>query len=211
MSVSTKPLSWVESSDEEYLPTAQAAPASPVASTKRLRVLLIDDDRSWLATAEGYLQSAYEVTTETDADRALERMGKLRPHLVLLDLHMPRLDGRAVLERIKAEVPHLPVIIVSACEETEVAIACMRSGAKDYLIKPVRGDELRERVERALAERRDGTLCMLYRRLNRLPALRQAADALVDEALRRAGGKQSDAARLLGITQQAVSHRVRRR
>ena len=186
-------------------------PAAAASAAKRLRLLLIDDDRSWLATAEGYLRASYEITSDSDPERALARMAELRPHLVLLDLHMPRLGGRAVLDRIQAEVPHLPVMIVSACDETEVAIACMRSGARDYLIKPVRGEELRARVERALAERREGTLCMLYRRLNRLPELRHAADALVDEALRRAGGKQTEAARLLGISQQAVSHRVRKR
>jgi CheY-like chemotaxis protein len=94
-----------------------------------------------------------------DGERALSLLAETREppiDVVLLDLVMPGLDGFATLERIKGEprLRHLPVIVISAVDETASVARCIEMGATDYLPKPFSAAILRARVGASLAEKR---------------------------------------------------------
>jgi DNA-binding NtrC family response regulator len=73
--------------------------------------------------------------------------------LILLDLMMPHIAGRELLERIAASHPEIPVVIVTAEQDVRTAVACMKSGAYDYLLKPAGAAELMAVIGRALEHR----------------------------------------------------------
>ena len=72
------------------------------------------------------------------------------PDLVLLDIHMPGMDGVAVLDILQQRRPHLPVIKLSAPIERETAEFFLTRGAVGYITKPFSSEELREEIARAL-------------------------------------------------------------
>ena len=73
--------------------------------------------------------------------------------LILLDLMMPHIGGRELLERIASSHPEIPVVVVTAEQDVRIAVDCMKVGAYDYLLKPVGPDELIATVRRALEHR----------------------------------------------------------
>ena len=98
----------------------------------------------------------YLATTNKSLDCLIEN-GRLKPFdLVIIDLNMPNFEGReekyaglALLERIKAESPHLPVITNSAWDEVETAKTCLGKGASDYFVKG-RNDEMLAKIRQVL-------------------------------------------------------------
>jgi two-component system, NtrC family, response regulator AtoC len=120
------------------------------------RVLVVDDEegiRSFIAEVlEGEGLRVQQVADGEAAARLLERESF---HLMLTDLKMPRLDGMALLRRVRAEQPEMEVIVLTAHGTAETAVEAMKLGAFDYLGKPLSGpDELRLVVSRALERRR---------------------------------------------------------
>lgn len=115
-------------------------------------VLIVDDEASMrkniveLLTREGYT-----VAEACDGIEALQRLRTHVPHLVLLDINLPKMDGIAVLKEIKKDLSDLPVIVFTAYGTSERAIEAMKAGAYDYLDKPFELDEFLLIVKRALA------------------------------------------------------------
>ncbi|XP_027914131.1 two-component response regulator ORR21-like [Vigna unguiculata] len=110
-----------------------------------LRVLVVDDDATTLRIIEQMsIRCRYRVTTCTEATVALnllrERKGCF--DVVLSDVHMPDMDGYKLLEHVGLEMD-LPVIMMSGDSTTSAVMKGIRHGACDYLIKPVREEELR--------------------------------------------------------------------
>ena len=107
-----------------------------------------------------YLQMAlnclgYSVETAQDGEEVLAHLGSTQNRIsaVLLDLMMPHRDGMEVLREIRALSPDLPVIIVSGAGSTLNVVTAMKSGATDFLCKPVSHDEIRTALARALEHR----------------------------------------------------------
>jgi DNA-binding NtrC family response regulator len=115
----------------------------------RKRVLAVDDELGVRESIRILLSTDYDVATVASGDAALEAIQRERPHLVLLDIIMPGMDGMELLERIRATDPGLPVVILTATKTVRTAVAAMKLGAFDYLQKPFDVDELRLIVERA--------------------------------------------------------------
>lgn len=121
-----------------------------------MRILLIEDDAllaDGLARALGH--SGYLVDTAADglaADRLLTSDGY---DLAVLDLGLPGLDGSEVLQRLRARRQQTPVLVLSARLAVEERVRLLDLGADDYVVKPVRLDELEARV-RALIRRGQG-------------------------------------------------------
>ncbi|CAK9862383.1 unnamed protein product [Sphagnum jensenii] len=110
-----------------------------------LRILVVDDDLICLAILQKMLQHcSYQVTTCGRATRALEllREDKDKFDLVISDVYMPDMDGFRLLELVGLEMD-LPVIMMSGNGETSVVMKGITHGACDYLLKPVRIEELR--------------------------------------------------------------------
>ncbi|KAG0479572.1 hypothetical protein HPP92_010091 [Vanilla planifolia] len=110
-----------------------------------MRVLAVDDDPICLKVLETLLlRCQYHVTTTNQAIQALNmlRENKDKFDLVISDVHMPDMDGFKLLEHVGLEMD-LPVIMLSANGETKAVMKGITHGACDYLLKPVRIEELR--------------------------------------------------------------------
>ncbi|MBV9948400.1 MAG: sigma-54-dependent Fis family transcriptional regulator [Myxococcales bacterium] len=114
------------------------------------RVLVIDDDASLRFTLEAVLSDAGFVVEACDGGASGMAAFDVRgADVVLTDLAMPEMDGMAVLERMRASDPSVPVLMLTAHGSERVAVAAIKSGAFDYIPKPFDPDELVFAVRRA--------------------------------------------------------------
>jgi two-component system NtrC family response regulator len=117
----------------------------------RSKILVVDDDDSFRRVMQLQLEEAgYEVITATGAQKALKLAGEQFPTLVITDLKMPGDSGMDVLKSIRSEHPETAVLIITAFGTVQTAVEAMRSGAYDYITKPIDFDELVLTVNRAL-------------------------------------------------------------
>src|SRR5437879_10402381 len=115
------------------------------------RILIIDDERPILITLEALLQRhGYQVDTAPTAAQGLKLLKTKSHALVLLDLQLPDGDGLETLDRIKTELPDLPVIILTAHDSLHNAIESIKRGAYHFISKPYASEELLSLVEKAL-------------------------------------------------------------
>jgi len=115
------------------------------------RVLIIEDDRH---IAEGLqlnlVMQGYEVEVAADGPTGLQQWKEWRPHLIVLDIMLPGIDGLDVLKNIRLEDERLPVLILSAKAMAEDKIKGLALGVDDYLTKPFHLEEFLLRVKRLL-------------------------------------------------------------
>ncbi len=117
-------------------------------------LLVVDDNRDNIEILTAFLQSrGFRVVSAPDGKTALSRLEEVRPALVLLDVMMPGMDGWQVCRRIKShpEFGATRVIMVTAKGGYEDKFEGMRSGADDYVVKPLDLEELADKVDRNLA------------------------------------------------------------
>jgi len=119
-------------------------------------VLIVEDDEFNRDLMQKRIkQSGYKTSCAKDGKEALEVLEKQKFDLMLLDLMMPGIDGIEVLKRMKADqkYPKIPVIMVSALDDSERIATCMEHGATDYITKPFNAVLLRTRIESVLKEK----------------------------------------------------------
>lgn len=116
----------------------------------RKRVLLVEDDPKMRSTISLYLErEGYEVATAEDGVRALEVARERGPHLVVLDLMLPRLDGLEVCRRLR-ETGGAAIMMVTARATEEDKLTGLDLGADDYVTKPFSPRELMARIRAVL-------------------------------------------------------------
>lgn len=116
-------------------------------------ILVVDDVSDNVEILQMRLEAqGYEVATAGDGIEALEKIRRMEPDLILLDIMMPRMDGIAVVKQLKADasLPFIPVILVTAKADDKDVIAGLDSGGDDYLTKPVDHAALTARVRAML-------------------------------------------------------------
>jgi CheY-like chemotaxis protein len=129
-------------------------------------LLLVDDSEAVLAFEKAALAGHYLVSTAVNGRDALTKVVQLKPAAVLLDLSMPEMDGDEVLAHMQKDeqLARIPVIIVSS--ERQRAEACLKAGARAFLAKPIRAQDLLPVVGNALEaarrEERAGSLAALF-------------------------------------------------
>ena len=114
-----------------------------------VRVLVVDDQalfREALGTLLGARPEVEVVGEAGDGHQALERAAALQPDVVLMDLHMPVLDGIAATRRLTVEQPGVRVLALTTFDDDEDVFAALRAGALGYLLKDVSSDRLVEAV-----------------------------------------------------------------
>jgi len=120
------------------------------------RILVVDDEESIREIVSSMLATAGYKCSQAGA--GMEALALLESgeefELMLSDLMMANLDGIALLERTKEKFPDMPVIMVTAVHDISVALAALRNGAYDYLLKPFEREQLLATVRRALENRR---------------------------------------------------------
>lgn len=145
-------------------------------------VLVVDDDEVMLDSCRRILERrGYVVETEIDGLRGRERALQGAFDVVLLDVRMPQIDGLDLLSDLRAQRTDLEVIVITGYSTIDSAVKAVKLGAFDYLPKPFTPDELRARVDGALAARAE-------RRLRQAPPVLPPGQFLAgsSEALRQA-------------------------
>ncbi|MBI4212799.1 MAG: response regulator transcription factor [Chloroflexi bacterium] len=121
------------------------------------RILIADDDASLVRVLRLALaRDGYEIVTAGDGETALKLFQTESPDLIVLDAALPRLDGFTVTERIRANSPDIPIMMLTARDVVLDRLASLVHGADDYLVKPFAVDELEVRIP-ALLRRHQAT------------------------------------------------------
>src|SRR6202045_2939751 len=120
------------------------------------RILVVDDEESIREIVSSMISTAgYKCQQAASGMEALALLESGEEfELMLSDLMMANLDGIGLLERTKERFPEMPVVMVTAVHDISVALAAIRNGAYDYLLKPFEREQLLNTVSRALENRR---------------------------------------------------------
>src|SRR3989454_11109876 len=133
-----------------------AKPAPEPAASRSPRVLVVDDEPSIVDFIRlGLQDEGFLVQTAPDGQAALRLISEFRPHVVVLDIMMPKLDGLAVAAAIRGN-KDTGVIILSAKDEVADRIKGLEVGADDYLGKPFDFGELLARIRAVMRRRNPG-------------------------------------------------------
>lgn len=130
---------------------------NPISPTQpEARILVVDDeDRVREGLCWSLRMTGYYVDEASAGAQALAALGRARFDLMLLDMNMPAMDGVEVMERARAVQPDLAIIVLTGHGTLDSAIAAVKWGASDYLLKPVSSQGLHAAVRAALARRAD--------------------------------------------------------
>jgi two-component system response regulator HydG len=141
--------------------------ANMPAERDNWKVLLVDDDRlSREAMAEWLASEGFEVLAVADGQEAVQHIHD-GVAVIVTDLKMPRTDGLALLRLAKEQAPHAAVILVTGHGTVESAVAALKDGAFDYLTKPVKPQDLANKVRQAVSQRAMATeIARLHAQLN---------------------------------------------
>jgi CheY-like chemotaxis protein len=115
---------------------------------RKIRILAVDDNVVNLATLEQELKDKYELIPLNSGVRAIKYLRKQRPDLILLDVEMPIMDGIDTLNEIRSmeNGTTLPVIFLTTNNDRFTVTEGIKLGIVDYVIKPFKSVELRERI-----------------------------------------------------------------
>lgn len=144
--------------------------------TELIKVLIVDDDKTWQAFLKAALQDKYDVRGASDGQAAEALALEWQPDAILLDIEMPHKNGYQVCQTLKTEARtrDIPVIFLSAKTSLQEKIAGFELGADDYLIKPCEAELLQAKVLRSAT---------LYREKRVLDAKANDAQILAFEAM----------------------------
>ncbi|MFZ0613135.1 MAG: response regulator [Desulfobacterales bacterium] len=122
---------------------------------KKMRIMVVDDEVRFLVSTKKLLEKkGYTVETAAGGAEAIDKLLLAKPHVVILDVKMPGMDGIQTLGEIKTRFPLIEVIMLTGHGTVESAVTGLKSGAFDYLIKPIDVDELIGKAEEAYRKRR---------------------------------------------------------
>ena len=133
------------------------------------RILVVDDEPEIVDLLRNYLQrDGFDVDQAADGEAALAAFGRGQPDLVILDLMLPKLDGREVCRRIR-ETARTPIIMLTARDEESDKLIGLELGADDYITKPFSPREVLARVR-----------AVLRRGSREMPEMVRAGDLMID-------------------------------
>jgi putative two-component system response regulator len=122
------------------------------------KILIIDDEETYIRALEWALRQAKfsNFRSLTDSTRARDEFNRFQPDLVVLDLHMPKVDGFAVLKQLRESEPageFLPVLVLTGDNTSEIRRQALKAGATDFLGKPIDHTEVTLRIKNLLQTR----------------------------------------------------------
>ena len=121
-------------------------------------ILVVDDDPGICASLSAFLgRAGFQVSTAGDGEEALQALERNPPDLLVMDVLMPRLDGRETLRRLRRAGNWIPVILLTQVGEAAERAMALEEGADDYLNKPFEAHELAARIRAVLRRASPGT------------------------------------------------------
>ena len=142
-----------------------------------IKVLLVDDETSFVeALGRRLTLRKLHVLTAGSADEALDILGRVELDVVVLDVKMPGTDGLTAIKTIKRRHPLVEVILLSGHANLEASVGGVALGAFDYLLKPVRIDELVYKIEDAFRRK-----TLQEEKIRNLPEITTSAQNEQDE------------------------------
>lgn len=118
---------------------------------KRKKVMIIDDEQSLRESLEMFFSdSGYEVVCAATAQEGCDKASSVHPDVIILDIRLPDQDGFRVVEELKRRKDTTPIIMITAFHDMETTIRTVKSGAFEYIPKPIDVDELERAVRKAL-------------------------------------------------------------
>ncbi len=118
----------------------------------KIKVYLVDDHRLFLSGVKAELDEEFHIVgTAYDVDTAIEEIRGYRPHVVLVDVHMPDGGGIAVVESVIETNPDVKFLALSVSDQAEDVIAMIRAGARGYVTKTIEPHELSDAIRRVHA------------------------------------------------------------
>lgn len=159
------------------------------------KIYLVDDDADLRAATAQWLELAdYQVETFSDAPSALARINPQMAAVVISDVKMPKMDGMEFLTRLTALDRDLPVVLITAHGDVQMAVKAIRQGAYDFIEKPFEPERLLDVVQRASEKRRlvlenrdlrrqlNGNVTIEKRLIGNCPAIQRLRADLLDVA-----------------------------
>jgi two-component system NtrC family response regulator len=117
-------------------------------------ILIVDDDASQRRLIEFWLQEdGYRTVTAEDGKAGLRAFEQRAPALVITDVRMPGMSGLDLLGKIKGDNPDIPFILITAFATVDDAVEALKLGATDYILKPLKADEVKLSVRRTLEQK----------------------------------------------------------
>ena len=111
------------------------------------KILIVDDEIETCKFLGAFLEPlGYQIITALNGEEALEKIKSEEPHLMLLDIRMPEMDGIEVLEHAKTLNPRMGIIMITAVQDEDIARQAIADGAHDYITKPIDLDYLESSV-----------------------------------------------------------------
>ena len=117
----------------------------------RYAISIVDDEETIRDSLELTLSEEYDISCFADAESFLTELEKTAPDLVLMDIGLPAMNGIDALNIIKKKTPNLPVIMITAFEDINMVIRSMKTGAFDFIVKPLNLDILELTIKKAVA------------------------------------------------------------
>ena len=113
------------------------------------KILVVDDDKTLLKLVDGVLSlKGYQVISALDGEEGLLKLRQDKPDLIILDIHMPKMNGYAFIQEVKgsADLKSIPIIILTSKDGMEEVFRT--EGAQEYLVKPLDPEKLLQLVGR---------------------------------------------------------------
>ncbi len=111
------------------------------------KILIVDDEIETCKFLGAFLEPlGYQIITALNGEEALEKIKSEEPHLMLLDIRMPEMDGIEVLEHAKTLNPRMGIIMITAVQDEDIARQAIADGAHDYITNPIDLDYLESSV-----------------------------------------------------------------
>jgi two-component system response regulator AdeR len=143
-------------------------------------VLIVEDEPAIAEILEGYLaRDGFRTVRASDGETALQHHAQLKPDILLLDVRIPKLDGFAVLSRLR-QVSSTPVIMLTAVADDVDRLSGLRLGADDYVVKPINPQEVVARIK-AVLRRTQGERHDAVQRFRALEVDFSSYSAVVDQ------------------------------
>ena len=116
-------------------------------------ILVVDDMVTSIRAVKAALDGLYKIIAVRSGEEALQYLKKATPHLILMDILMPDMNGIETVKLIREQFPgNIPVIFLSSANDVQTVLACRDVHADDYIVKPFKVDYMRERIAMILGE-----------------------------------------------------------